>query len=414
MFLDNGDAPPAETVPELEAKRAGASYQDVIDGKLTNSVNTTSHSRSKVEPRGRVHSGFASAQPTAPQSTFSLRPAPTPAPKALPDLPSLNAAASPFVPSITTPGPSTFAPAPVPQPLRQAPYPQQSASSKPAGVPSDDKTQPPKLSSSNGPTASFSFSSQKTPSAASSAQFPASVVSTATAPPVLAPALTTKPAHSKPAPLSIIPAQSLGRVPQISSSRPTKSLSTRQIDSFAKHLANKALVMLTEGYVRKVTQHAVDSEYKRRNDLESRLALARRTQMETQLVKGLLNQMVESAIRDEVADAYGEEIWESPLRRKVFSWWRRCAQEKRDRRVRRLQRSVTRDDFSKRVKALTISTLESANADTSALKTGPSGAWTVDDMDQDTNTHLRKVSKHPAFWITPPNVPSSWRNERRS
>jgi hypothetical protein len=146
--------------------------------------------------------------------------------------------------------------------------------------------------------------------------------------------------------------------------------------------------------VRKVTQQVVDSEYKRRNDLESRLALVRRTRIENKLVEDLLNQMVEGAVREEVADAYGEEMWESPLRRKVFGWWRRCALEKRARRIRASQRSVTRDDFSRQVKALTISTLESTAADAGDMKPVQSRLWSEEDVDQDMTSSLRKVSRH--------------------
>lgn len=149
--------------------------------------------------------------------------------------------------------------------------------------------------------------------------------------------------------------------------------------------------------MRKVTQQVVDSEYKRRNDLESRLALARRKRIENKLVEGLLSQMVESVVREEVADAYGEEMWELPLRLKVFAWWRRCAQEKQARRIRASQRCVTRDDFSRRVKALTISTLENTAADAAETNTVQSRLWPKEDVDQDMTTSLRKVSRHGRF-----------------
>ena len=171
-------------------------------------------------------------------------------------------------------------------------------------------------------------------------------------------------------------------------------MSTRQIDVISKRLANKALVSHTKEYVRRATQHAVDLEFKRRSELESRLAVMRRSRIENKLVEGLLNQMVESLIRDEAADAYGEEMWESPLRLKVFAWWRKAAREKRALRMRSMQRSITRDEFSKRVKGLTISTLASVNGDAYAPEALPSRTWPAEDMDVNTNTQLRKVSGH--------------------
>ena len=389
--LDNGDAPPAESIPELEAKRSGASYQDVIDGKLITPVNTTTHPRSKVEPRGRVHSGIALASPAVPQPAFSPRPAFVPAQKAASSPLNLNAAAQPFVPSISAPSLSAFADPklqqPLPQPLPKSSHAEQPAAFAFAAATADGKAQSSKPSSAAGPTSSFSFSSQKTSLPASPVPPPidaAPLISAASVPTL---AVMTKPAASSPA-LN----QTIGFEQQSSSSRASKRMSTRQIDAISKRLANKALVLHTEEYVREATQHAVDAELKRRSELESRLAVMRRTRIETKLVEGLLNQIVESLVRDEAADAYGEEMWESPLRLKVFTWWRKAAREKRALRMRSMQRSVTRDEFSKKVKGLTISTLASVNANAYAPETLSSRTWPAEDMDVDTNTQLRKVS----------------------
>lgn len=391
--LDNGDAPAAESIPELEAKRSGASYQDVIDGKLTSSVNTIAHSRSKVEPRGRVHSGIASASSAAPQPAFSLRPTPAPAQKAVPSPLNLNATAKPFVPSISAPSLSAFASSklqePLPQPLSQASHAQQPKAFALAAAPVDGKAQSSRPSSTAGPTSSLSFSSQKTPLAASSVQPSTDPTPVISAAPVPAPAVISKPAATSAAPI-----QTIDFKQQSSSCRPSTKMSTRQIDVISKRLANKALVSHTKEYVRRATQHAVDLEFKRRSELESRLAVMRRSRIENKLVEGLLNQMVESLIRDEAADAYGEEMWESPLRLKVFAWWRKAAREKRALRMRSMQRSITRDEFSKRVKGLTISTLASVNGDAYAPEALPSRTWPAEDMDVNTNTQLRKVSGH--------------------
>ncbi|GHJ87686.1 hypothetical protein NliqN6_4088 [Naganishia liquefaciens] len=382
-FDDNGDAPPAELIPEVEAKRLGSSYQDVIDGKLTSAANVPAPPRSKVEPRARVHSGTTSAS-SLDQTAFSLRPAPAPAPKATPSPLNLNAAAKPFVPTMSAQALPVFMPS-EPRSIQI----HQPSSFFPAAGPFERQSQPSMPRSTNDATSAFAFSSQKPWMTATPLQQATSVTpaTSAAAVPTLVPA---SPAIS---------IAGVGSNSQSTSSQTPAKMPTRQIDAMSKGLANKALVAYTEEFVRKTTQHAIDSEHEWRDALEDRLAAARRARLEEKLIDGLLNQMIESVVRDEVADAYGEEIWESPLRLKVFAWWRKSARERRARRLRSTQRSITRDDFSKKVKALTISTIHSANSDAYTSEASRSRNWPAEnlDMDVDTNTQLRKLAKRKAI-----------------
>lgn len=151
------------------------------------------------------------------------------------------------------------------------------------------------------------------------------------------------------------------------------------------------MVTYTGQYVHTVTKRTIDMEQVHRTDLRNKLKSERRTQLENQLSQGLLNRLVDEIARVEVADAYGEEMWERPLRQKAFTWWRSSARAKRAQRQRDMQRSVTRSDFGHRIKALTLSALGSPTDEAQASDMS-SGAWTIDDVDQDIASSLRKAS----------------------
>jgi hypothetical protein len=171
-----------------------------------------------------------------------------------------------------------------------------------------------------------------------------------------------------------------------------KNISSVNIDGLAKRLASNAMVSYIGQYVHTVTKRAIDTEQVRRTDLRNKLKSEQRTQLESQLSKGLLNRLVEEIARAEVADAYGEEMWERPLRQKAFMWWRRRAGTKRAQRQRDMQRSVTRGDFGHRIKALTLSALGNPTNEGQARDVS-SGSWSVEDVDQDIASSLRKVNR---------------------
>lgn len=180
---------------------------------------------------------------------------------------------------------------------------------------------------------------------------------------------------------------------------PAKRISTRNIEGLAKRLATNALVSHTGKYVQKVTKRTIDTEQQRRADLQKRLKLERRTRVENQLSESLLNRLVEGIVREEVADAYGEEMWELPLRQKAFSWWRTRARTKRALRHRDMQRSVTRSEFGHRVKALSVSALGS-QMNNGEARGMPSEVWPADDVDQDIASSLRKASWSNPYFFT--------------
>lgn len=125
--------------------------------------------------------------------------------------------------------------------------------------------------------------------------------------------------------------------------------------------------------------------------MRNHLQAERQKQLEKELSRGLLRRLVEEVVRAEVADAYGEEMWERPLRQKAFTWWRSRTRAKQSQRERAMQRSVTRSNFGQRVQALTLSSLGSP-MDEGETRNVSSAPWPMGDVDQDIASSLRKAS----------------------
>ncbi|KAI5453242.1 actin cytoskeleton and mitosis protein [Naganishia albida] len=390
-FDDNGDAPPAEDFPEIEAKRHGVPYQDIIDGRLSQAT-ATSPPRAKVEPRGRVHSGLA-AVPTPPVFAFSPKPTLAPAPKpAFPGVPSLNPSADAFVPSGVKA--SSQAPA-VPSfgsPLSGSGLSIQQPSSATAAGPANASSafNPPPMAFSAGVAAGNNVA----PASAFSFAKPSSVTPQPHIVPSSSPAPIPTSAPSSRLSLEIPAAPVKQVLPTSNTSKAphsAKKISSGNIDRLAKRLASNAMISYTGQFVHKLTQRIINAEQVRRTDMRNHLQAERQKQLEKELSRGLLRRLVEEVVRAEVADAYGEEMWERPLRQKAFTWWRSRTRAKQSQRERAMQRSVTRSNFGQRVQALTLSSLGSP-MDEGETRNVSSAPWPMGDVDQDIASSLRKAS----------------------
>jgi hypothetical protein len=173
---------------------------------------------------------------------------------------------------------------------------------------------------------------------------------------------------------------------------PRKRPSQALVDTLAKRLTSEAIVKHVKSTVHRVTEDTIALEHVHRQKLYAKKQLQRRAQVESMLCERILMQMADEIIRDEAADAYGEEMWESPLRQRTFTWWRLKAQSKAERRKREFDRAARRSEYKKHIQSLALGSSLSMPQDqlTVADSETPS-SWSLDDVDQDAMISLRKV-----------------------
>ncbi|KAJ9102466.1 hypothetical protein QFC21_002866 [Naganishia friedmannii] len=396
-FDDNGDAPPAAPSADIENKRFGATYQDVIDGKLAHPKQSRTPHSMLVEPRARVHSKIASSNPS---SGIKAMPPSTSRPVLAAGGPSfsfsssLNATASSFQPSpfafqsTQAPGPSTIQTAErppssfsIPKETAFNPRPSAVPSMPNNGIPTSNRSTftPLPLDNAFGPRP-LSLSTATTDRPKTPAQDPASDV-------VL----------NRTAKVTIqSPDVQLADPPTMPSSR--KRPSQALVDSLAKRLTSEAMVTHVKATVHRVTDDTITLEQVHRQKLYAKKQLQRRTQVESVLCERILIQMAGEIIREEAADAYGEEMWELPLRQRSFTWWRSKARSRAERRERDLDRAARRSEYKKHIQSLVLGTSLSLSQNRIDPADGETPtSWAPDDVDQDATISLRKLSKRKAI-----------------
>ncbi|KAJ9107946.1 hypothetical protein QFC19_002689 [Naganishia cerealis] len=393
---DNGDTLPPAPSADIENKRSGATYQDIIDGKLANPIPSRIMRPLVSEPRGRVHSKPAASNPSSGVSAYAVKPASHSF--------SVSGVLSPSISSSLNPSTNSFQPSTFAFQSSQGPQSStvQTAIRKPSDefISKDGISQPRPSAVSNllhsatphtGTQTIESFAYTLPGNAfISQSSHPAPNASAAQAKPPVTGSAEDSSAHNSPT-VSIQPeprriAKTVAS--PVSPKRPSKEL----VDSLAKRLASEALISYVKGAVHQVTDHTITLEQAERQNLYAKKKLQQRAQLERKLCERALIQMTEEVIREEVADAYGEEMWEFPLRKRTFTWWRMKARSKIERRERDLERAARQTEYKKHIQRLALGLPLRASADQIDLEeSGTLPPQASDDVDQDATISLRKV-----------------------
>ncbi|KAJ9121664.1 hypothetical protein QFC22_002284 [Naganishia vaughanmartiniae] len=392
-FDDNGDAPPAAPCAAIESKKSGATYQDIIDGKLAHPQQSHAPHPLLVAPRARVHSQSTSSNAPPEIQPVQQSAPPSVSPAAGPSFSfssSFKASATSFQPSsfsfqsTQTIGPSTvqahvgsasnvfsskgtaFSPRPLSMPVQPTST-MSNISMQNKGIdaftplPLDKASAPPPLSLLTAGNDDADLPAQSSGSNARTN-------------------ITPKAARPTPSRMEKVAALPLTR-------KPSRAL----VDSLAKRLTSEAIVTHIKATVQRVTDDAIALEQVHRQKLCARKQSQIRAQVESVLCERILIQMADEIIQEEAADAYGEEMWESPLRQRTFTWWRLKARSKAERRDRDLDRAARRSKYKQHIQSLVLgSSLSSSQNQIDADSETPT-SWAPSDVDQDATVSLRKV-----------------------
>ncbi|GAA5881217.1 hypothetical protein JCM16303_004846 [Sporobolomyces ruberrimus] len=366
----------------VEGKRGSTIYQQVIDGSnyssrsvakvpstptlappSTSSFPSASQASSAPRPKIPAFSGFGTSTPTSRPSTAFPTPAPTPPPpttfSAPPSKPSLDAGASPFVPSFGAQTASTAPPPSFSFASSSAPAPPPSQPSLPQSAPSF----------SFAPTASVFVPSSAPPqptapapqpnffSAAPPSQPPNTSAPTVAAKPALKP---LSPAHSP----NLAPSASVRRissthsrlsskiVPSRAPTHPTSRLSPPKIIKKKPIIDRQPLIdSLTLSLTRALLSEAIQGPVRRIGSEVSKERWNELSEVEEKEKKVMGDRLGETVL-EEIGKLFVKEIVvsvkrEERLRREVLGVWRERTKEREKRRVEGEERKREWEDVVK-------------------------------------------------------------------